>query len=252
MIIGKKKIFWGVHILWILALLLLIVVFVGGPGVHLGLWSPFEGFKLTLTAGFMGGMILAGLSLIVIILIAMKESRGGMGKAFLCLFIGLLLLSPVAYLRLSGGGAVPPIHDITTDLVNPPDYIALVGKRGEGANRLTHGGAELAAKQQEFYPDIVPILMSGAPQENFTRALDVARNMGWELVGVDPENMRFEATDYSFWFSFADDIVVIVQQAQGGSRIDMRSVSRVGKSDLGINAKRIRDFRTHITASPLS
>jgi uncharacterized protein (DUF1499 family) len=50
-----------------------------------------------------------------------------------------------------------------------------------------------------------------------------------------------EATDTTFWFGFKDDVVVRVRAAEngGGSIVDVRSVSRVGQSDLGLNAKRI-------------
>ncbi len=250
MILGQKKIFLGARILWILALLLMLVVLAGGPGVHMGLWSPLDGFILSMKAGFMGGLALAGLSLIVIIMIAMNKKRGGMGKGVLSLLIGLLLASPVGYLRLSGGGGVPSIHDITTDMTNPPLFIALVGKRGEGANSLVYEGDKLAAIQKEFYPDIAPLMISDQQEQAFTKALDVAGKMGWDITGVDASAMRFEATDHSLWFAFADDVVVIVKATENGSQIDMRSVSRVGMSDLGVNASRIMTFQKIFSASP--
>lgn len=243
MVIGQKNIFIGARIIWFLALLLLLVVLAGGPGVHLGLWSPLEGFMLSLKGGFLGGLGLVGLSVIIMITIAVKKKTGGTGKAFQALLIGLLLAAPVGYLRLSGGGGVPPIHDITTDMVNPPIFITLVGKRGEEPNSLEYEGAELAAQQKAFYPDIVPLMVPEATQDAFSRALRVAGKLGWEITGVDARALRFEATDYSSWFNFADDIVVIITETEKGSQIDLRSVSRVGRSDLGVNAKRIMAFQ---------
>lgn len=250
MILGQKKIFLGARILWALALLLMFVVFMGGPGVHLGLWTPLDGFILSMRVGFMGGLALVMLSFIAIIMIAMNKKRGGMGKVILTLAIGLVLAAPVGYLRLSGGGGVPPIHDITTDMVNPPVFIALKGKRGENANSLDYEGAELAAKQKASYPDVKPLMISDGPEQVFKKALDVASKMGWEITGVDASAMRFEATDRSLWFAFADDIVVTIKAMETGSRIDLRSVSRVGQSDLGVNAKRIMAFQKAFISAP--
>jgi uncharacterized protein (DUF1499 family) len=249
MILGQKKIFLGARILWVLALLLIVVVIAGGPGVHLGLWSPLNGFIITLRAGFMGGLALAGLSLIVILIIVMKK-KYGMGKAVLTMFIGLVLAMPVIYLRMSGGGGVPPIHDITTDMVNPPEFMALVGKRGAEANSLEYEGEKLAAQQEQAYPDVKPLMLVDDPQAAFAKAIEVAGNMGWHITGVDASALRFEATDYSFWFAFADDIVVIVKADESGSQLDLRSVSRVGMSDLGVNAKRILAFQSNFKSTP--
>ncbi|VAX08801.1 hypothetical protein MNBD_ALPHA03-1843 [hydrothermal vent metagenome] len=253
--IGQKKTFLGAQIIWLLALLLILVVMAGGPGVHLGLWAPIDGFVLSLKGGFMGGIALAGLSLLVIVIMAVKKTCRGLGKAILALCIGLLLAAPVAYLRLSGGGGVPAIHDITTDLVNPPKFIALVGKRGEGANSLEYDSEKLIPLQKEFYPNIGPIMTSADPQAAFIQARDVAADLGWVILGLDTSEIefgagRFEATDYSFWFKFADDIVVVVKETETGSQIDLRSVSRVGVSDLGVNAKRIKSFQDSFSAKP--
>ncbi len=248
MIIGQKKIFIGTHIVWWLMIFLIVVVLAGGPGVHLGLWSPLNGFMISMTGSFLGGLALAVLSLIVVIIIAVREARGGMAGAIMALCAGLLLAAPVGYLRTAD---VPPIHDITTDLANPPEFMALVDKRGEKANSLTHDAderAQLTRIQLKYYPEIKPLLVPGSPQEVFARALEVATLMGWQITGVDAAAHRFEATDRTFWFNFADDIVVTVKQAENGSRIDMRSVSRVGISDLGANAKRIMAFQEKFLA----
>ncbi|MBL4801800.1 MAG: hypothetical protein JKY45_07880 [Emcibacter sp.] len=197
MVIGQKKIFLGARIVWGLALLLLLVVLSGGPGVHLGLWTPLEGFMLSLKGGFIGGMLLVVLCFIVIIMVVINKKTSGIGKATLALLIGLLLAAPVGYLRMSGGGGVPPIHDITTDMINPPVFITLLGERGDDANSLLYEGAELAAQQKTAYPEVVPLMVSEKSQEAFSRALKVAGTMGWKIVGVDARAMRFEATAYS-------------------------------------------------------
>jgi len=92
------------------------------------------------------------------------------------------------------------------------------------------------------YPDLKPIVISEPPQAAFTRAVQVAQDMGWKIVNANPQSLRIEATDTTFWFGFHDDVVIRITPAPTGSRIDVRSVSRVGKSDLGTNARRIEAY----------
>lgn len=136
---------------------------------------------------------------------------------------------------------LPPIHDITTDLENPPAFEAIVPLRADATTTLDRPPM-LAAQQREGYPDIAPITLPLPPDRVFNRALDVAERLGWEIVASDPEKRIIEATDSTRWFGFKDDIVVRVMPWGSGSRVDVRSVSRVGRSDLGRNARRIRAF----------
>jgi uncharacterized protein (DUF1499 family) len=136
---------------------------------------------------------------------------------------------------------VPRIHDISTDTDNPPRYVAVLPLR-EGAENPTDYGAEVAAQQKKAYPDIVPAMLDAPPAQAFARAERAARAMGWEIVAVAPEDLRIEATDTTLLFGFKDDIVIRIAAAGSGSRVDVRSLSRVGKSDFGVNANRIRKF----------
>jgi uncharacterized protein (DUF1499 family) len=92
------------------------------------------------------------------------------------------------------------------------------------------------------YPDIEPLILTMPPETAFNRALGIARDRGWDIVGTDPHDGRIEATATTFWFGFRDDVVVRVSPAPGGSRVDVRSVSRVGRGDAGTNANRVRLF----------
>jgi uncharacterized protein (DUF1499 family) len=74
------------------------------------------------------------------------------------------------------------------------------------------------------------------------RALDAARSLGWEVVASDAATGRIEATATSRWFGFKDDVVVRIRPEGAGSRVDVRSMSRVGVGDLGANAERVREF----------
>ncbi|MGB5739661.1 MAG: DUF1499 domain-containing protein, partial [Woeseia sp.] len=138
--------------------------------------------------------------------------------------------------------ALPFIHDITTDTANPPQFVAVLPLRANASNPPEYSGAETAQLQREGYPDIQPIRMNDAPQETLQKALKVLEDMGLEIVAVEPGDGRIEATATTFWFGFKDDVVVRVTPEGNGSRLDIRSKSRVGRSDVGANAARIRRF----------
>jgi uncharacterized protein (DUF1499 family) len=137
---------------------------------------------------------------------------------------------------------VPRIHDISTDTENPPLFVAVLPLRKDAENTAVYGGKEVADQQRKGYPDIQPLLLGVPPQVAFARALDTAESMGWTLVASNPAEGRIEATDRTLWYGFKDDIVIRVAPSGSGSRVDVRSVSRVGRSDIGINAQRIRQF----------
>jgi uncharacterized protein (DUF1499 family) len=148
---------------------------------------------------------------------------------------------------------VPPIHDITTDLDNPPAFIAVVPLRqGEGINPVTYEGAKIADQQRRAYPDIVPLTVGLAPDVAFVRALATAQQLGWAIIASDKSAGRIEASQRSRWMGFTDDIVIRVAPAGSGSRIDLRSSSRYGRSDFGVNAERIRAYLTGLRAATAS
>ena len=83
-------------------------------------------------------------------------------------------------------------------------------------------------------------LLPQSPARAFDLADRAARDMGWDIVSISPPDMRIEATATTRLFGFQDDVVVRITPAPKGSRVDVRSVSRLGKSDIGANAGRIR------------
>jgi uncharacterized protein (DUF1499 family) len=139
---------------------------------------------------------------------------------------------------------LPRIHDITTDTENPPSYVAALPERAaENAGPATYAGREIAEQQKATYPDLAPLKVGLPPDQAFQRAVDTAQAMPrWRLVAVDPAAGRIEARETSLWFRFTDDIVIRVASEETGSRIDMRSESRQGRSDFGVNAGRIRAY----------
>jgi uncharacterized protein (DUF1499 family) len=213
-----------------------------GPGTRAGLWSFSTGFELLRWGAYLG---LAAAVVAVVGLIWRPEGiRVGVLVAALIVALGVALV-PWKWRRLAK--SVPPIHDITTDTRNPPAFVSVLPLRAGAPNSAVYGGPELAAAQQKAYPDVVPLTLPVPPAAAFARALEVAHAMGWELVAADSVSGRIEATATTRWFGFKDDVVVRVAPAPEGSRIDVRSVSRVGRSDVGTNARRIRRYLAKVS-----
>ena len=215
-----------------------ILLLVAGPGTRLGLWEFRTGFAVMRWAAFAG---LASAALSALMLVVPRTRRAGAGPLLAALVIGLAT-ALVPWQGMQQARAVPPIHDITTDTTRPPEFVAILPLRADAPNPATYGGAELARAQAGAYSDLRPQRVDAAPAQAFERALQAARAMGWEIVAADAAAGRIEATDTTFWFGFKDDVVVRVEADGSGSRVDVRSVSRVGASDVGTNAKRIRAY----------
>ncbi len=188
-----------------------------------------------------GGVVSAAVSVAGLLLSWPKFSRGRLISSIAGIVIGLSVVG-VLWSWWHTAQQVPAIHDITTDTEDPPRFVSILPIRQDAANPPNYGGPEIAAKQRAAYPDIVPAMLPVPPAQAFDRALQTARGMGWTIVDVNPGEGRIEATDTTFWVGFKDDIVIRVTAADSGSRIDVRSVSRVGRSDVGTNAKRIRKY----------
>jgi len=231
-----------------LAILALVALAVGPLGWRLGWWHfRFAFFWLMPWAAY-GALAAAAVSIVA--LVFGWSHLGARGIALAA--VGVVLGAVVAYLpwqydRLRN--TVPPIHDITTDTDNPPAFVAALKLRPKDSNTVTYEGPDLAGKQRAAYPDIAPVKAKLAPAEAFKRALDAANAMpGWTVVDNDPAAGRIEANETSRWFRFTDDVVIRVTADGAGSRIDVRSVSRVGRSDFGVNAARIRAYAAALNA----
>ncbi|QUS36198.1 DUF1499 domain-containing protein [Falsirhodobacter algicola] len=212
-------------------------------GARFGLWQPITGFGFYRTYMTPLGAIVAAIGLLALIVHISRHETGGMVAGGVAMIVGLAILTPTIIAKINPPQRAAPIHDITTDTANPPAFELLDDSRKGASNTLTYGGPELAAAQATAYPDIAPLETDMPVDAAYERALAVAGEMGWDIVGSDPARHRFEATAHTAVFHFADDIVVVVSGTAGGSRVDMRSVSRIGRSDLGVNAARIRDFQ---------
>lgn len=225
----------------VVAFSLLLVEAGGALGARFGWWEFRVGFTMLRSAAYMGIGSAAVASVALVSCLREKDERGSVVSAT-AIVLGILVFAiPGSYLWTARH--VPMIHDISTDTQNPPVFVALLETRKKAPNGAEYGGPEVAGKQAAAYPDIRPVDLDIAPAAAFDRALATARRMGWEIAAADASSGRIEATDTTPWFGFKDDVVVRISAAGGGgSRIDVRSVSRVGKSDIGKNASRIRAF----------
>ena len=223
-----------------LALLFGLALVLAGPGHQWGWWDFRTGFSIMRWSAI-GGMAAALLSLLGAAATRPGSGRRGFVVSLLGLLVGIAVAVVPWWMRRSARD-LPPIHDITTDVENPPTFTAILPRRAGAPNSADYGGAEIAAQQRAAYPDLAPVRLDAPPARAFELASAVASDLGWEIVAADSASGRIEATDRTFWFGFLDDVVVRVTPEGNGSRIDVRSVSRVGRGDAGANAQRIRRF----------
>jgi uncharacterized protein (DUF1499 family) len=213
-----------------------------GPGTRLGLWDFSMGFLLMRWALF-AGVAAAGFAFILFVI--PKTRAGSVAMLAVALLVGL----GTAWVPWNGyrtARALPFIHDITTDTVNPPLFVAILPIRAGAANPPEYLGEEVAKQQREGYPDIKTLVLDTPPDETFRKALEAAEEMGLEIVAVEALEGRIEATATTLWFGFKDDVVIRITAQGVGSHLDIRSKSRVGRSDVGANAARIRHFSSEI------
>ena len=197
-----------------LAVLALAVLAASGPAVRSGLVAYTVGILMLLAAGALG---LAGALSAVVAL----SRRASVARPLFAIVLGasVAAIPAAGYLRAR---SLAPINDINTD----PD--------------------EASEAQRRAYPDIQPLRLPVAPNIAFERAKGAMEEAGWQIVREDPSAGRIEAVATTRWFGFKDDVVVRITADGAGSRVDMRSKSRVGRSDLGTNAQRIRAYQRRL------
>lgn len=223
-----------------------VLVLVPGPGYRWQVLGLGTAFTLLRWGAFVG---LAGA---LVSLLALLRAFTGIRRqtvAVLFAWVGLALGTAsfgLPWVLLQQAHRVPPIHDITTDTMQPPAFHAILPLRGGASNPVTYGGPAIAREQHRAYPDIKPLQLYVSPQQAFAAALEVAKGMGWQIVAAEPQVQRIEATATTFWFGFKDDVVIRIRAVGSGARVDIRSDSRVGVSDLGKNAERIRRFSNRL------
>jgi hypothetical protein len=222
------------------ALAAVLLVVLGPFGTRTALWGPSVGDGL-----FRAAMPVA----VIAVLLALRPWRSGRKPAsaiVIVLALAAAILRGRAWLAARG---TPPIHDVTTDLENPPRYVAVARLRQAGANPVAYGGDAVARQQRSSYTDMRPLIVTAPPRRALALAADTARAEGWTVVAEDlgfGDLGRLEATDRTLLFGRVDDIVVRVMPHQAGSRVDVRSSCRDDAVDGGRNARRIRRFLAYL------
>jgi len=244
------------------SLLSLFFVIAGALSFRLGLLPfgvSFSAFGLGLVACAVLSMTAAAL---IFRRLARKQRLEKMSVwLFLCLLPVIVVVDQVGL----AGFQAPAIHDISTDLAEPPVFVFAQAERGPGDNTLEHGGEALAEQQRLGYPQLAPLHLSASKAEVWAAAKAVIAENNWRVLGEDKTRGHIEAVATTRVMGFADDIVIRISaeavpakavpvKTTGESRgdedsptaesliVDVRSVSRVGVSDLGANAARIESF----------
>lgn len=227
------------RILFYLSILTVLVFLVSGYGYNWGVWSLGMAFTLLTYSAY------TAIGLAVIGLISVWFLRKKRTKAVVFAVISILLtgvVSGTAIYWQQRAQSVPPIHDITTDIEDPPAFSAMVRLRADAPNPPEYAGEETAEMQQESYPEIQPLIVSNDLQEVMDAAVMLVTDREWDLVAINRNQGRIEATEKLAWFGFKDDVVLRFTEVPEGTRVDMRSKSRIGRGDVGVNAQRIEEF----------
>jgi hypothetical protein len=252
---GKDIKGWTVLVLAVVGALGILVASVGSGW---GLWDWTVGLS---AIPFLAGAAI--LALVIAIVGVILDRRKGRSTRWLRLGAGVvialgLLFQMTGYVRAVS--ALPAIHDISTDLADAPQFQTLTLRADNWDNIPGADDADMRGMNpqqrwvqlhQRAYPDIRSVRIDQPVAEVVTKARRIAEDRGWTIAAADPASGRLEATDTTALFRFKDDIVLRARPTANGqgSIIDVRSVSRVGIHDLGVNAKRVRSFLSDLSGT---
>ncbi len=223
------------------ALIGVALVALSGLGARTGILSPFASM-----GAYAGGSLLLLVALITAAL-GLLRSGGTAGTAsrpatWLALLAGLAVTANNG-LVIGQASDAPAIHDITTDTDNPPAFVAILPLRQiDARNPPEYAGPAAAAAQKQAFPDLQPLQVSQPANVVFAAAKDVVTEKGWTLVDASEVEGRIEATAETPWVHFKDDVVIRILPGRDQTRVDVRSKSRIGRGDMGANARRVQDY----------
>lgn len=220
--------------------LALLLIVMAGPSYRFGILELGAAFTLLRWGAYLG---VASVALIIGYALWTKPGPR-LGSVLLVSALAGLLAFAIPLSQMRTARSVPPIHDISTDLANPPEFIDIAPLRANAPNPAAYAGEEVALQQRRAYPNIATLQVPAPLERVLAIATELANARGWELVAaaLDDDTARLEATDTSFWFGFKDDVVIRMTAIEDGTLIDMRSKSRVGRGDLGVNAQRVQQY----------
>tara|TARA_R110002073_G_scaffold37559_20_gene108270 strand:- start:351 stop:1121 length:771 start_codon:yes stop_codon:yes gene_type:complete len=247
----KQETLWWAKFFVFSAVLSLVILISGPFGYKYGVTDLAPSLISVLVA-----LVGAVLILIAGTVMTILAARKGLGKERNMILVAMALsVIPLIFVmpQMIKARSVPPIHDISTDTVNPPEFVAIATIRKDAPNDLIYaheGSAEkLATLQRTAYPQVVTLSLEASVAEAVSQSAQVLTAQGLEIVNADPVAGIVEATATTFWFGFKDDVVVRVTPAGASSKVDVRSVSRVGQSDIGANAARIQKFLSALAST---
>lgn len=232
----------------LLAIGCVATILLAGLGYRFGWWPYGTGIAMIAIAFW----VAAGSATLCALAAGLAATRAGARRALIMGLAGLAIAGVtvwVPYDMRMTARALPPIHDITTDLADPPAFVRVAALRKAEDHPVAYDGPRVGAQQQKAYPDLAPLMLKAPRDEVFAAAQGVLASMGLELVAADAAQGRVEATATSLLFGFKDDVVVRIAGEPNGTKVDIRSKSRVGRHDIGMNAKRIRAFLVKLKAA---
>ncbi|HAL84876.1 MAG TPA: DUF1499 domain-containing protein [Rhodobiaceae bacterium] len=232
--ISGRLAIWGLRLAVIAPLMMLVA-----GGFYRLRFVDFQIALLALAVAVLIAAVAALLGLVGAVLGA-RDGSANTKRAVAALVVALVVLV-VPLNTVRQGAGVPMIHDITTDLQDPPIFVEVPRKRMSSDNSLDID-AEVLAAQKAYYTDIGPTMLPMAKAEAFELVREAVEASGWKVHAQKANLGYIEATASTPFFGFRDDVIIRVTEQAGTVRVDMRSASRVGLSDLGVNAGRIRDF----------
>lgn len=251
---------WLLRLSIALTILAPLTFIIAALGAKLGLWGWQFGLgTLSLKIGPLALMLGGVVSILALLAAIFIKPRKGIAIAVVGVLVPILALARLGQMK-STVEKLPFIHDVTTDTQNPPEFgKAVMTERAavEGVNTADYIGKKAPARnadgeteqklvsalQTQAYPEIRPVILSDAKDVVFGKALATAKSMGWKIKEEDVATSRIDATDSTFWYGFEDDVTIRLRVSEGGGTIvDVRSLSRVGGSDLGKNAARVGEF----------
>jgi uncharacterized protein (DUF1499 family) len=218
-----------------------------GLGYRFGWWHFRTGIA---TLGYVF-WVAAGTALFCAVALALAAARANAGAIIMGL-AGLAIAGVTAWIPYSlrmTANSVPAIHDISTDLSNPPQFVRVAALRKPDDHPVAYDGPAVGEQQRKAYPDLAPLVLKAPRDKAFAAAQGALASMGLEVVEADAAQGRIEATATSLLFGFKDDVVVRIADDANGTKVDVRSKSRVGRNDFGMNAKRIRAFQAKLKAA---
>jgi uncharacterized protein (DUF1499 family) len=238
------------------AIFAVLLVAMGVAGAHMGLIAPMTGF-LAFLLSFVVAILALLFGLVGLARISAPERRPGRPRAVAGIVLSLLIAIPVGFtIGRWLSMPCPNINDITTNYDSPPQF---VNPPGLAADSMKYDRTRLEPIQTKYYPRLDPLRLDEKPDDAFVRvkaaanvaslagrqvAAQIPSVPGWFIVYIDPATRTIEGVETSSLFRFRDDFVIQVRPGPdaNSSLIEMRSRSRAGTGDFGVNYNRIREF----------